>query len=155
MIVALVGTNPYSFERFVRPLDELAKRDGLDVFIQLGNTVYEPRYCGFERFVDHARLLEMMANAELIVTHGGFGSIRDALHLNKPVIAVPRQPELAESQDYQEEMVRAFESEGYVIGLYDMSGLSEAISRARDFKAGAYEKSRVPQILTDYLKGLC
>lgn len=151
MIVALVGTNPYSFDRLVAPLDEIAGRKGLDVFVQLGNTTYEPRNCKYERFVEHARLLEKMAGAEVVITHGGFGSIRDALSLGKPVIAVPRQPALGESQDYQEEMVRAFEDEGYVIGLYDMAQLESALDRAHTFKIAPRKGSDIPTILQNFL----
>lgn len=154
MIVALVGTNPYSFDRMVRPLDEAAGRNGWDVFVQLGHTRYEPRHCKFERFLDRGRLLGLIEEAELLVTQGGFGSIREALQFTKPIVAVPRKPQLNESQDHQEELVRELEAMGYVIGVYDASQLEGAIEKARTFIPASRKKSQIPHIIGKFLSKL-
>lgn len=151
MIVALIGTGPDSFERLVRPLDDLAKENGWDVFIQLGHTPYEPKHCSFERFVERDRLLKMIEAAELVITQGGYGGIRDALKLDKPIVAVPRDPSLNESPDCQEEMVRAMEQQGYLIGVYDIRQLAVAIQRARVFVPAGRSPSAIPAMLAEYL----
>jgi UDP-N-acetylglucosamine transferase subunit ALG13 len=154
VIVALIGTNPYSFDRMVRPLDEAAGRNGWDVFIQLGHTRYEPRHCRFERFLERDRLLGLIEKAELLVTQGGFGSIREALQYAKPVVAVPRKPELKESQDHQEELVRELEAMGYVLGVYDASQMERAIEKARTFVPASRKESRIPRIIGEFLSKL-
>jgi len=151
LIVVLTGTNPYSFDRLVKPIDALAARNGWDVFIQLGNTTYEPRHCRYERFVERSVLMEMISRAEVIVAQGGYGSIRDALLYDKPIVAVPRHPELNESTDRQEEIVRAMERDGYLIGVYDITRLEDAIGRARAFRPKDRKHSRIPALLADFI----
>jgi len=154
MMLALTGTNPYSFDRLVRPLDVLAAKHGWEVFIQLGHTHYEPQHCKAEPFVERARLLDMIAEAELVVTQGGYGSMRDALLYDKPIVAVPRSPEQGESTDYQDELVHAMEDLGYLIGVYDIDNLESAIASAHNFLPAARKKSRIPELLNDYLASL-
>ncbi|MCR4347305.1 MAG: hypothetical protein NUV55_08925 [Sulfuricaulis sp.] len=151
MIVALVGTGPDSFDRLVRPLDALAGKNGLDVFIQLGHTRYEPSHCRFERFVERDELLRLIEGAEIVITQGGYGGIRDALSFDKPILAVPRYPALDESPDYQDEMVRAMEEKDYLIGVYDIGQLEGAIRRARGFVPAVRSPSKIPAMLAEYV----
>lgn len=151
MIVAMVGTGPDSFDRLVRPLDELAGKNGWDVFVQLGHTSYQPRHCKFERFVERDVLMRLIGQAELVITQGGYGGIRDALQFDKPILAVPRYPVLNESPDEQDEMVRAMEKEGYLIGLYDINGLETAIRGAQGFKPKPRRRSTIPKMLAEYV----
>lgn len=155
MIVAMIGTGPDSFDRLIRPLDELAAKQGWSVFVQLGHTRYEPRHCQFERFVERDALLRMIEHSELVVTQGGYGGIRDALQFNKPVVAVPRYPGLSESPDHQDEMVRAMEQKGYLIGVYDIAQLETAIERARNFVPVPRVPSTIPGMLARYVTSHC
>ena len=154
MILVLAGTNPYSFDRLVRPLDELAGKHGWEVFVQLGHTDYRPRNCKAEKFVERDRLLALVEQAELVITQGGYGSIRDALSYDKPLVAVPRYPELGEATDRQDELVRAMEEQGFLIGVYDIDTLESAIGDARTFKPEPRGKSMIPGMLGDYLDSL-
>ncbi|MFQ5645100.1 MAG: glycosyltransferase [Thiogranum sp.] len=152
MIAVLTGTGPDTFERLIRPLDELAGRCGWDVFVQLGHTPFEPRWCKYERFVERSALMKIVADAELVITHGGFGSMRDALALGRSVVAVPRRVEFNEVQDdHQEELVGELERGGYVIGVRDVSDLESAIERARTFSPGTVPKSRIPDLINKFL----
>lgn len=154
MIAVLLGTNPYSFDRLVKPLDRLAQKRGWKVFVQLGHTTYQPKHLEYQAFVPRQKLMSILADAELVICQGGFGSIRDALALNKPVVAVPRKPELGESPDEQEELVRMLDESGYVIGVYDIDELEEAIDRARSFVPKERSPSRIPDIIGDFLVGV-
>ena len=152
MIAVLTGTGPDSFERLIRPLDELAGRLGWEVFVQLGHTPFEPQWCKYERFVERSRLMRIVEDAELVITHGGFGSMRDALALGKPVVAVPRRVDFKEVQDdHQEELVHELEGGGYVIGVREISDLEGAIERARTFSPGTVPKSRIPDLISEFL----
>ena len=154
MIVAMVGTGPDSFDRLVRPLDELAGRNGWEVFLQLGHTQYEPQHCRYERFIERKELLHMIEAAELVITQGGYGGIRDALLFNKPILAVPRYPELDESPDHQDELVIAMENEGYLIGVYDIGLFESKIREARNFQPAPRVESKIPEFIKSYIKQL-
>lgn len=155
MIMTLVGTGPDPFDRLIRPLDELAGKKGWDVFIQLGHTRYEPTHCRFERFMVREALLQKIQDADLVITQGGYGGIRDALQFNKPIVAVPRYPSLGESPDHQDEMVRAMEQKGYVIALYDIADLETAIESARNFTPSPRSPSAIPGMLAGYVTRHC
>jgi UDP-N-acetylglucosamine transferase subunit ALG13 len=151
VIVVLVGTNPYSFERLVKKVDELANANSWDVFIQLGNTAYVPRHCDFERFITKDELVKKISAADAVICHGGFGSIRDVLACGKPVIAVPRKPQLGESNDVQEELVRELEKEGRVLAVYDIERLQETIELAKSFVSSGSPGHRIPQLIQEFL----
>ena len=151
MIVVLTGTSPYSFDRLVRSVDKLAHKKNLDVFVQLGYTQYEPKHCSFQRFVPNYDLITKIQAAEMVICHGGFGSIRDGLAHGKPVVAVPRTPENGEAQHYQEELLRELESEGRILAVYDIKNLSAVIDKARKFKVYHQKNTRIPEILTQYI----
>ena len=152
LIVVLTGTGPDTFERLIRPLDELTGRHGWEVFVQLGHTPFEPQWCKYERFVERSGLIKIVENAELVITHGGFGSMRDALALGKPVVAVPRRVDFNEVQDdHQEELVSELERGGLVIGVRDMIDLEGAIEKARTFLPGTVPKSRIPDLISEFL----
>lgn len=151
MIAVLLGTNPYSFERLVRAVDEIAKHQRREVFVQLGHTAYEPQTCRWERFLEHDRLLALLERAELVICQGGYGSIRDSLALGLKVIAVPRQPQLGESVDDQSGLVRALEQAGRILAVYDVAELEQALNKAADFSPSSSEPCRIPQIIRQYL----
>ena len=151
MIVVLVGTNPYSFERLVKAVDAIEAKGKEEFFVQLGYTPYEPRRCAFERFIAKPLLEDKISRADLIICHGGFGSIRDGLALGKPVVAVPRQESLGECNDRQEELVRELEEQGRILAVYDVAMLEETIVKARHFSGKQGDKNRIPDIISEYL----
>ncbi len=154
MILVLLGTNPYPFERLACAVDDLAGRLGWDVFMQSGHTVYDLKHCRFAPFLRHEEILAKVRACEFMIVQGGCGSIHEGLAAGKPVIAVPRQPELGESQDRQEELVRALERKGCVIGLYDVTYLESAVAHARTFRATPLPPNQIPSIIRNFLESL-
>jgi len=154
VILVLLGTNPYPFERLARAVDDLAGRLGWDVFIQSGHTVYDFKHCRFVPFLRREDVLAKVHVCEFMIVQGGCGSIHEGLAAGKPVIAAPRQPELGESQDRQEELVHALESKGCVIGLYDVTDLESAVAHARTFRAAPLPPNQIPSIIRNFLKVL-
>ncbi len=156
VIVALVGTCPYGFERMLEPLDEAAGRRGWDVFMQTGfTTAWRPSHSRSEAFVPRPQLVQMLKTAEVVVTHGGYGSIRDSLAFGRPVVAVPRRGDLGEHQDsHLEELVREFERMGLLIGVHDTKNLEAAIDRARSFVPAPRQPSRIPAMIAEFLSKL-
>ena len=155
VIVALVGTCPYGFERMLQPLDDAAGRRGWDVFMQTGFTTWQPSHSRYEAFVPRPQLVQMLKTAEVVVTHGGYGSIRDSLAFGRPVVAVPRRGDLKEHQDsHQEELVREFERMGLLIGVYDTKDLEAAVDRARSFVPAPRQPSRIPAMIAEFLSKL-
>jgi UDP-N-acetylglucosamine transferase subunit ALG13 len=128
LILCLIGTSPYSFERLVKKVDETIANDNI-VFIQIGHTAYKPKNCNFTKFVENTKLLEMIKGADLIITQGGYGSMMDAIQLNKKVIAIPREEKYKELIGNQSELVEYFASKKYVAGCYDIEMLEALVNR--------------------------
>lgn len=152
MILVLVGTNPYSFERLVRAVDEFAGSSGERIFIQLGNTDYIPRNAEYKRFLEKEELLINIREADLVITQGGFGSIADCLRENKKVVAVPRKPELKEAPDRQEELVREMEKLGRLIGVYNIAELPLAIKKAFATEFRKSEKHNISILVNKFIE---
>jgi UDP-N-acetylglucosamine transferase subunit ALG13 len=152
LITVLLGTNPYSFERLIREVDAIAREYELQFYVQLGNTQLIPQFCTYERFVNRTTLFSKIMESDLVITHGGFGSIHDALECRKPVVAVPRQPHLGESQDVQEELVRELEKDGKVVAVYDIDKLYDKIQYAYSNKLNYNSKNNINEIINNYLQ---
>ncbi len=152
MILVLLGTNPYSFSRLAKAIDEYAGENGEECYIQLGHTPYVPKYSSFDKFIDKQDLLKKIEDADFVVTQGGFGSIADCVRAGKIVIAVPRKPELGESPDRQEELVRELENLGKLIGVYEIDNLSNAIRKANATDFSASEDSRIPSMISQFIQ---
>lgn len=152
MILVLVGTNPYSFERLVRAADAYAEASGERMFIQLGNTDYIPKHAEHRRFLEREELLGKIRKADLVITQGGFGSIADCLRENKRVVAVPRKPELNEAPDRQEELVRELDGLGRLVGVYDIEDLPVAIKTAFSTKFERTQKHSIVELVRKFIK---
>ena len=153
MILVLLGTNPYSFSRLAKAADEYAGKHNRKMFIQLGNTRdYTPTKAQHSHFLEKQLLLKKIDQAELVITQGGFGSIADCLLAGKKVVAVPRKPELKESPDQQEELVRELERIGRVIGVYQIDNLPGAIEAAQKRETKKGESNMIPALISKFLK---
>ena len=154
MILVLLGTNPYSFDRLACAMDKLAGQHGWDVFMQTGNTIYKPMHCRYAAFLPREQLQSLVKDCEILVTQGGAGSIHDGLAAGRAVVAVPRLPEFNESQDEQIELVQAMEKAGRLIGVYNIEQLYESIQKALSFCAHTDVPHRINKLIANYIDKL-
>lgn len=127
-ILCLVGTNPYSFERLVSYVDNTLGPK-YDVIIQLGNTPYIPKSSDFFKFRKRSDILKLIYNSDIVITQGGFGSMKDVLSCNKNLIAVPRSIQLNECQDDQSELVEYYASKKYLVACNDVKNIDNVINQ--------------------------
>lgn len=93
MIFVTVGTHEQQFNRLVKCVDHL-KRDGIiqeDVIIQTGYSTYEPQCCTWKDFFPYHDMVQNVADARIVITHGGPSSFMMPLQIGKTPIVVPRQ----------------------------------------------------------------
>ena len=99
MIFVTVGTQ-YGFDRFIEAIDEWAGRcPQLNLFAQIGLGKYQPRNMEFQDFIDPTEFKIRLKSSDCIFAHAGMGSILLALENGKPIIVMPRDPELGEHQN--------------------------------------------------------
>ena len=98
MIFVTVGTHEQPFNRLIQKIDEL-KKDGIineDVIIQTGFSTYEPKYCQWSKLIPHQQMVKNVADARIVITHGGPASFIMPLQIGKTPIVVPRQHQFNE-----------------------------------------------------------
>lgn len=161
MILVITGLHKQQFERLVKKMDEIACKTKEEIVIQLGHTNFRPKCASFFTFSDNKKIEELYERADVVVTHGGVGSIMDALSHGKPVIAVPRLADFGEHVDnHQLEIVRRFSKLGLVDCVYDIEELETKITSAKKKSnsgqnvSSKAEKSRLEACIKSYLEGL-
>ena len=99
MIFVTVGTHEQPFNRLIQKIDEL-KKDGTiqdDVIIQTGFSTYEPKYCKWSKLIPYQQMVKNVADARIVITHGGPASFIMPLQVGKTPIVVPRQHQFNET----------------------------------------------------------
>jgi UDP-N-acetylglucosamine:LPS N-acetylglucosamine transferase len=97
-IIVLTGTAEHGFERLLRGVDQLIEGGKLpsSVFAQIGHSEYVPRNYRYVRFLPHSQLIDAIRASDLVITHDGAGSIREALALGKRTLVFPRRSRAGE-----------------------------------------------------------
>ena len=98
MIFVTVGTHEQPFDRLISRIDEL-KGSGViseDVIIQTGYSTYEPKHCAWSKLLPYSEMVKNVAEARIVITHGGPSSFIMPLQVGKIPIVVPRQEKYSE-----------------------------------------------------------
>ena len=135
MIFVTVGTHEQQFNRLIKKIDELKEKNIIkdDVYIQIGYSTYEPKYCQYKKLLSYDEMNDMYHKADIIITHGGPASFMKALELKKIPIVVPRQEKFDEHvNDHQVEFVKLVEERfGNIIGIYNIDNLQDIVVNYR------------------------
>ena len=89
-IFAAVGTQKFSFNRLINALDNVSRSEGFEIFVQYGNSK-RPEDCAGASFLESGEYQAMLGDADVVVVHGGIGTIRSALSIGAKVVVVPRR----------------------------------------------------------------
>ena len=132
MIFVTVGTHEQPFNRLVKTVDDL-KKDGRireKVIIQTGFSTYAPQFCQWSKMFSYQQMIKNVADARIVITHGGPASFVMPLQMGKTPIVVPRQHQFNEHvNDHQVEFTRNVAKRmGTIIPVEDMETLGEIIS---------------------------
>jgi UDP-N-acetylglucosamine transferase subunit ALG13 len=131
MIFVVFGYAPFAFNRLANEIDAIAENSPQDFLVQCGHTDYPFRHARAVKYFNHSEMRQYMERAELVISHGGCGTLSEALKTGKKVIAVPRLE--GEHNHSQRELVAALEKEGYLLGVYDIAELENQIKAAGNF----------------------
>ena len=130
MIFVTVGTHEQPFNRLVKKVDEMVKDNLIqdDVFIQIGYSTYEPKYCKWSKFLSFEEMNYYMHNSSIVICHGGPSTFMKSLSLGKRTIVVPRQKKYDEHvNDHQLFFANEVKNKGYNIVLVDDVGDLEKV----------------------------
>ena len=124
MIYVTLGTQACDFTRCMKMVEELINIVGINdrVVAQIGYTLYQPKGIECFNFVSEDKYQQLMAEADVVISHAGTGALFSSIKNGKKVIAVARLAEYGEMvNDHQTEIVRKLTSEGYILdGTYSI-----------------------------------
>lgn len=130
MIFVTVGTHEQPFNRLVAEVDRL-RRNGIiqtEVVIQTGYTDYIPLACQYKSMMGFHEMEQLIARADIVITHGGPGSIFGVLKQFKIPIVVPRRSDYNEHVDmHQCEFARHLQQRNNVLTVFDIEDLEDKI----------------------------
>ncbi|MGN1399853.1 MAG: glycosyltransferase [Erysipelotrichaceae bacterium] len=136
MILVTLGSQD---KQFVRLLDDVNRQIELknieeEVVVQAGYTVYNNDKMKIFDLIDHDSFNDLIEKCDLLITHGGAGSILNGIKRGKVVIGCPRLAQFNEHiNDHQKQLVNLFSQKGYIL-KYDLGDdLAEVLQKAKSF----------------------
>ena len=151
MIFVTVGTHEQPFNRLIEEMDRLVSTGDIqeEVIIQTGFSTYEPKFCKWQKLFSYQEMIQNVAQARIVITHGGPSSFIMPLQIGKTPIVVPRQKKYGEHvNDHQVEFCRAVaERQGNIVVVEDIRKLGKTISNyeeiVREMTNGLQRKNSV------------
>jgi beta-1,4-N-acetylglucosaminyltransferase len=123
MIFVTVGTT--HFDDLIREVDRLVRVGEIreEVLAQIGEGQYVPSHI---KWIRYAKTLEpYFEEADLVICHGGVGSVFELLRMGKPFIAVANK---VLQHDHQADFLRAMQARGWCAACYDVADLTKALA---------------------------
>ena len=140
MIFVTVGTHEQPFDRLVKKVDDLKKNGVIkeEVFIQTGFSTYEPKFCQWSKLIPYQQMVKNVAEARIVITHGGPASFIMPLQIGKIPVVVPRQHQFDEHvNDHQVEFARNVARRmGTIITVENIETLGDIITNYDEIIAG-------------------
>ncbi|HHV65852.1 MAG TPA: beta(1,3)galactosyltransferase EpsH [Peptococcaceae bacterium] len=141
MIFVILGSQKFQFNRLLKKIDELIEQGKIheNVFAQIGYIDYKPKYFEYKDFLDRDEFVNMIQKANIVITHGGTGSIIGAVKEGKKVIAVPRLAKYGEHvDDHQIQIIEQFDNLQLICGCMDCENILEALEKVKHYSYKKY-----------------
>lgn len=134
MIFVTVGTHEQQFNRLIECMDKYAAEHEEKVIIQTGFSTYEPQNCEWSKLYPYQKMVELIYEARIVITHGGPSSFIVPLQIGKIPIVVPREKQYDEHvNNHQVYFCRQVaERVGTIIEVEDMNELAKIIDTYDD-----------------------
>ena len=145
MILVTLGTQD---KKFTRLLDAIQKQIDLKniknkVVVQAGCTCdYKSKDMEIFDLIPMDEFDKLISECNILITHGGVGSIITGLKNNKKVIAAARLKKYGEhTNDHQIQIIENFSKAGYILELENFDELDKILKKAKTFKPKKYNSN--------------
>ena len=157
MILVLLGTQNNSFNRLLEEIEKNIQNGNIKekVIVQAGFTKYESENMYIFDMIPQDKLDKLIDEADLIISHGGVGSMMSAIRKEKKIIAVPRLKKYGEHvNDHQLEIIETFKKQGLIIGLNKVEDLPHALQEAKEhnIKPISNGNNKIIKIIDDFIQ---
>ncbi len=137
MIFATLGTQKQSFKRLIDYLEKLDYEG--KIYVQNGYVKYHSGKLIFVGLITEEEMNSYIKKSDIIISHGGGGSIFKALSFEKKVICVPRLKKYKEHiNDHQLEIIDYLSKNNYIIKCNTFEELNNAIKNIKKIKFKKY-----------------
>lgn len=159
MTLVILGTQDKTFERMLEGIEKQIKKGNLndEVIVQAGSTKFESENMQIFDLIPMNKFNNLIKTADLIITHGGVGSILSGLRNNKKVIAIPRLAEYGEHENnHQLEIIEEFTKMGYILSCKEMKDLGKVLKKVNDFEPKKYKSNnnKMIKLIENYIDNL-
>lgn len=157
MILVTLGTQDKSFKRLLEAIETQIDKGNIKdkVIVQAGYTKYESSKMDIFDYIDRDEFAKLLLEADLIITHGGVGTIMTALKAGKKILGAARLAEYGEHHnDHQTQILESFDEQGYLIYCKDLDKMDEYLKKSETFKPKGYE-SNTPafiELIEEFMK---
>lgn len=150
MIFVSLGTNDKSFERLLKAIDNEIELGNIKdkVIVQSGYTKYSSNNMDIVDLMPMDMFNKCIKDCDILITHGGVGTILDGLKNGKKIIAFPRLSKYQEHvNDHQVEIIEEFYNSGYILtgNVNEVSSLIKACSNfnPKSYKSNNYKFNKL------------
>lgn len=159
MILVLLGTQHNEFTRLLQKIEDCIDNGFINekVIVQSGFTKYKTDKMEIFDMISKETLDNLIDEANLIITHGGVGSIIIALKKHKKVVAVPRLHKFNEHvNDHQRQIINVFNQKKYLLGIQNVEDLPEALNGIKSFTPEEYkgDNQKMIKIIEDFIDNI-
>ncbi len=157
MILVTLGTQDKEFTRLLKAIDREIDNGIITdkVVVQAGCTKYESKNMEIFDLIPSNEFDEYIKKADLIITHGGAGSILTGVKNNKKIIAAARLAKYKEhTNDHQKQIIGEFSEQGYILELKDFNKLGKLIQKSKTFKPKKFisNTDNMIKLVSDYIE---
>jgi len=140
MIFVILGTQDKPFTRLLKMLEEADIDE--KIIVQAGYTSFSSEKMEVRDYIPKPEFSKLIEEADLVIAHGGVGTIMECLKKGKKLLVVPRLSKYGEHQnDHQLEITETFAEKGYLIPVYEGDDIKEKIEEAENFTFAHYEST--------------
>lgn len=134
MILVTLGTQDQKMYRLLDMLEHSNIKD--EIIVQAGGSSdYKSDKMKIFKFVSMSEMNRLLDKADIVITHGGSGSILAAIKKNKLTLAIPRLSKYGEHiNDHQTEIVSEYVKEGYILDIKEKDNIEDKIKELKKFK---------------------
>ena len=157
MILVVLGTQDKQFTRLLDTVEDCINKGFIKdrVVVQAGQTKYESKNMEIFDLLPAPEFEKLMDEADIIITHGGAGTILSEKKKGKRVIAAARLAKYKEHHnDHQKQIIGEFASKGYILELRDFNKLDVMLKKAKTFQPKKFESNtdNMIELIENYIK---
>lgn len=156
LILVSLGTQDKSFHRLLEAIDKAIDEKYIkeEVIVQAGYTKYQSKNMTSFDLIAKDEFEKLLSDCNILITHGGIGTILQALKEGKKVIAASRLKKYGEHlNDHQKQIVGEFAKAGYIIELKDFDELGKIVKNINKYKLKKFksDNSKILNLLSDFM----